>query len=146
MADNVAILTQSWDDGHRWWWNQGPPAGSGDRVTINAEILTGVGAGVDCTLDALCGDSVLSGLRFLEVGSSPEKMVINGSVVIGHHSHFVHAAYPSGRQESAIGGAEVLRVPSSTLLFFDHNLNRLDKQPPGTEALGIQSIRAWDRD
>ncbi|MDP2340670.1 MAG: hypothetical protein Q8O67_06920 [Deltaproteobacteria bacterium] len=151
-GDNVALLSGQFQDDNFPWWNiaasrPGPSA----TATFNMEILTGVSRGTGPCDDAskLCGDSLLSGVRVLEDWGpgGPKVISHNGSIVVGYHSRYVDPAFALADQEIDIGSGQHLSSwPSAFRIGFDHNLNRLSKQPPGTEALSIQSIRQWERD
>lgn len=148
-ADNVALLGRVFRDWNYPWWKRGDSLITTPSTTYNMELLTGaaVGTGSCSSSSALCGDSVLTSVRLIEPWNISIFTVLtyNGSIVVGYHSAYVNSGFPLSTQEGP-GANKIFAWPKSTNIAFDHNLNLLANQPPGTEALGIQSIRAWDRD
>lgn len=146
-ADNVAVLSAGFHDDEHWWWNTSAVGATPVDLVINAEILTGVGTGACGGGGDVCGDSVVSGLRFVEPWQPGSAFALRGSLVVGHHARGVDVATPDGHQDFFVSGSvPVVQPPARVMLLFDHTLNRLERQPPGTEALGITSVRQWERD
>lgn len=148
-ADNVVLLSRLFADQSRPWWNQAESRPTPQSSVYNVSILTGVGKGTgSCAAgDKLCGDSVQTGVRWMEDWGAVVRVIeFNGSIVLGYHAKNSDPGFPYGTQEfQGITGA-LFSAPSAFNLLFDHHLDRLQNQPPGTEALGIQSIRQWERD
>lgn len=146
-ADSVTLLTRTFRDADAGWFTDGVITASNNPHIFNVAIVTGVGKGRGTCTSASdrCGDNVLSGVRIMENFATAQTLQVNGSIVVGYHSRFSDPSTPLA-SPTMVTPADTVNWPGSLQFNFDHNLNRVDKQPPGTEALGIQSIKQWERD
>lgn len=150
-ADNVALLSSSFIPAARPWWNRHRRLAPPINTTFHVALLTGTAPGTgDCTMTGtLCGASATTAFRTMEAwGVGAFTLRLRGSIVVGHQAKYTNPGGPKAHQEiiGPPGPTKALAWPSAFIVSFDHNLDSLANQPPGTEALGIQSVRQWERD